>query len=102
MPDEPELVEIMNKFYPINDNEKQMNQFLIPIRVSEFHKLFTAENATQSFESFLAERGEKEIEVTPWVDDGEEKKRELNMVVAIKGVPFCSSSKCTKNITLRY
>ena len=91
-PSEQELKDTIDTAFPAAAEDKKVNEFIIPISPNQFHKLFLEDGAKYSFENYFAERGEKDIVCTPWEDN----KREINMVVAIKGVPFCSSSKTTK------
>ena len=89
IPTDSELQDAMTKKYPIAEDEKQVNEFVLPVKTNDFYKDIYADGAPHAFEKYFEHRGEKEIVCQPW----ENGVREVNMTIGIKGVPFCSSSK---------
>ena len=92
------------------EDEYDVLSEISPISVQMFWDNFFADNAKFSLAHFLEEIKEKNIVMGKWepweedkenpVEEGAERiKRELNFTCAIKGVPFCSSSRWIKSFT---
>ena len=103
--DEKELINLAKSIKP-EKKEYDILQSTFSVSLEKFWDLFYSDDASFSFKHFHIIQKQKDIKVSNWEEDKAESKEEdddittfkrnFNMKVAIKGVPFCSSSKCLR------
>jgi hypothetical protein len=96
-PSEAEL-EALLEAYPSQEGCGEVLKTFLGLTLEEFYNYFQKDGATMGFGAYYEEKGEKDIKLENWnlQEDGTE-LRQLDMIIAIKGVPFCKSSKCNKS-----
>lgn len=102
---EIELMKLAKTITP-EEKEHQILETHFPVSLDQFWNIYFGNKATYSFQDFHEFKKQKDFKVTKWekvkVEENkgekiEKLKREFNMTVGIKGVPFCSSSRCLRD-----